>query len=308
LRRVKVLVTGANGSLGLAVARMLVRAGHFVVAFVHNVDEFRRFCREERVGIYEGDILDRSSVVAVDRCDAVVHCAHFPPRNYKLNWDAVRHALEAMRPGGYFVYPGDARIYERPQHGRVTPDHPRTKGRREDEIRIDLERAALAEGGTIVHLAEIYGPGVRGGRLPRAFRRAVAGKRIWFSGDLDAAVEFLYVDDAARALVAPLGRPISRGRIYAAPGPRPIAPRSFIDLIHRSLGRAPTVCTLPRPLDRLLRRMYPEPRFPAEFVYAGRPQPLLDGSRIRRELGWMPEVPYGEGVQRTIRWLREADR
>lgn len=304
----KVLVTGANGSLGLAVARMLVRAGHFVVAFVHNVDEFRRFCREERVGIYEGDILDRTSVAAVDRCDAVVHCAHFPPRSYELNWDAVRHALEAVRPGGYFVYPGDARVYERPEEGRVTPDCPRVKGRREDEVRIDLERAALAEGGTIVHLAEIYGPGVRGGRLSRAFRRAVAGKRIWFSGELDAPVEFLYVDDAARALVAPLGRPVARGRVYTAPGPDPIAPRSLIELIHRSLGRAAGVSRIPQPLERLQRRLNPEPRFPAEFTYARRPPPLLDGSRSRRELGWVPEVSYDDGVRRTVRWLRGDDR
>lgn len=319
----KVIVTGANSSLGLAAARMLVRAGHYVIAFVHNVDEFRRLCREERVGVLEGDILDRSSVTAVDRADAVVHCAHFPPRDHGLNWDALRHALEAVRPGGYFVYPGDVRAYTRPQSGgegegaegggegggeelrRVGPDAARAAARREDALRLDLERAVLAQSGTVIHLAEIFGAGVRGGRLARAFRLAVAGRRTWFPGALDVPHEFVHVDDAARALVAPLGRRVARGRAYAAPGPAPVTPREFIESIYRSLGRRPRVGSLPDLWMRVRRAAAPDPCFPAEFAYAAGPLPLLDGSRILAELGWMAEVPYGEGVRRTARWLRE---
>lgn len=307
LRRVKVLVTGANGSLGLATARMLVRAGHYVIAFVHNVEEFRRLCREERVGVFKGDILDRSSVNAVDRADAVVHCAHFPPRSYKLNWDAVRHALEAVRPGGYFIYPGDARIFANGTDGRVGPDEPKQPTMREDEVRLDLERAVLAESGTVVHLAEIYGPRVRGGRLVDSFRRAAADKTVWFSGDLEAPHEFLYIDDAARALIAPVGRRVARGRVYTAPGPGPITPEELIALVFRSLGEPPRVRSMPAPLEAISRRFRPEPRFPGEFVHPSQPPPLLDGSRIRGELGWVPEVPYEEGVRRTVKWLRGAE-
>jgi len=307
LRRVKVIVTGANGSLGLAVARMLVRAGHYVIAFVHNVGEFRRLCREERVGVLEGDILDRASVAAVDRADAVIHCAHFSPRSHDQLWDALRHGLEAVRPGGYFVYPSDARVYELPEGGgRVDPDHPKRLDRREDEVRADLERAVLAEAGTVIHLAEVYGPEVRGGRLVRAFRRALSGRRVRFPGPLDATHEFLHIDDAARALIAPLGRRVSRGRAYTAPGPAPLTAREFLELIYRSSGRGPRVKAASRLWLWLKRSIAPDPRFPAEIVYGTRRLPLLDGARILRELGWLAEVPCTEGVRRTVKWLRQA--
>jgi dTDP-glucose 4,6-dehydratase len=32
---------------------------------------------------------------------------------------------------------------------------------------------------------------------------------------------------------------------------------------------------------------------------------LLNSSKIRRELGWVPEVAFDEAMQRTVAWYRE---
>lgn len=304
----RVTVTGATGTLGLACVHMLVRAGHQVRAFVRVPEDFRRRCSEERVEVVQGDILDRADVAgATDGAEAVIHCVDFPPRQFALNWDAVRHALEGARPG-QFVMPGNVWVYGPPQSERVGPDHPKASPTRLGAVRADLEKAVLAEGGTIVHLSEVYGPRVWKGHLGTTFARALAGKTVWFPGDLDRAREFLYIEDAARALLAPLGRRQARGADYTAPGYAAITPREFVSLIFKATGRPPRLRSLPLAWSRAAGLLRSERRALREFSYLLERPILFDGARIRRELGWMPEVDYADGVRRTVRWLRKRER
>jgi len=308
LRGMRVTVTGATGTLGLACVQALVRAGHQVRAFVRVPEHFRRRCSEQRVEVVQGDILDRGDVAtATDGAEAVVHCVDFPPRQFALNWDAVRHALEGARPG-QFVMPGNVWVYGPPQSERVGPDHPKASPTRLGAIRSDLEKAVLAEGGTIVHLSEVYGPGIWKGHVLSMFERALAGRTVWFPGDLDRPREFLYIEDAARALLAPLGQRQARSADYTAPGYAAITPREFVSLIFKAAGRAPRLRSLPLAWLRAADLLRSQRRALREFSYLLEQPILLDGTRIRRELGWMPEVDYADGVRRTVRWLRKRER
>ncbi len=301
----RVTVTGASGTIGLATVNMLVRAGHQVRAFVRTAARLRGRCREERIEVVEGDILDRAAVAAaLSGADAVIHCVDFSLREFALSWDALRHALEALRPGGQFVYPGVVWVFGPTEDGRVGPEHPKTSPARLGAVRADLEKAVTAEGGTVVRLPDVYGPGVLRGPLHDMFERALTGKTIRVLGDLDRAVEYLYIEDAARALIAPLGRPQGRGRDYHAPGFAPTTPRQFAALIFTSAGGAPRLRSLSPRWLRLLALTRRDRRAASELGYMYENPILLDGTRTRRELGWMPEVDYADGVRRTVRWLR----
>ncbi len=305
----QVTVTGATGTIGTAAVQMLVRAGHQVRAFVCQAAAFRGRCPEERVQVVEGDLLDRAAVAAaLEDVDAVVHCVDFPAREFALTWDATRFALEALRPGGQFVLPGNVWVYEPPAGGRIGPDHPKASPARLGEVRADLEKAVTAEGGTVIHLPDVYGPGVTGGGLHGIFRRALAGRTVWYPGDLDRPLEFLYIEDAARALVAPLGRRQARGADYTAPGYASTTPREFVALVFKSVGRRPRLRSLPLAWLRALDAIHPERRGLRDLAYLRECSILLDGTRIRRELGWMPEVDYADGARRTIKWLRAQQR
>jgi nucleoside-diphosphate-sugar epimerase len=305
----QVTVTGATGTIGMASVKMLSRAGHEVRAFVREAERFRNCYPDEQVDVAEGDILDRAAVAAaLEDADAVIHCVDFPAQDFALNWDATRFTLEALRAGGQFVLPGNVWVYGPPQSERVAADHPKESPARLGEIRADLEKAVAAEGGTVVHFPEVYGPGVSSGRLHGIFQRALAGKSVWFPGDLDRPIEFLYIEDAARALVAPLGRRQARGADYTAPGTAPTTPRDFVCQVFKATGRPGRLYSLPLAWMRALDALHPQRRATRELSYLLECSTLFDGSLIRRELGWVPEVGYADGIRRTVRWLRDPRR
>jgi dihydroflavonol-4-reductase len=75
---VKVLVTGATGLLGCAIARELVGRGHGVRALVRPSSDLAPLAGLS-VEVARGDVLDAASVrVALAGCDAVVHAAGLP--------------------------------------------------------------------------------------------------------------------------------------------------------------------------------------------------------------------------------------
>ena len=304
-----VTVTGATGTIGLACIEMLVRAGYRARAFVRRPAEFKRLCCEDRVEVVEGDILDRTGVAkALGATDAVIHCVDFPPSQFSLNWDALRFVLEGLGPGRQFVYPGNVWVYDPPEDGRVGPDHPKDSPVRLGQIKADLEKAVTGEGGTVVNLPEVYGPGVRKGRLHSWFERALAGKTVHIPGDPNRIWEPLYIADAARALVAPLGRSRARGEGYAASGYVPTTPQEFVELVFKAAGHEPRIRPLSVGLSRLAALLHRETRAQRDLSYLDERSVLLDSSQIRQELGWLPEVDHREGVRRTIRWLRERNR
>jgi nucleoside-diphosphate-sugar epimerase len=302
----RVTVTGASGTLGLACTEMLLRAGHRVRAFVRSEERFRDLVSDPRADVIAGDIRERAEVAeAVEGMDAVLHCVAFPPSQYTDNWDALRHALEGLKPGGQFVFPGNLWVYGPPESDRVGPSHPKASPSRLGRIRADLEKAVTAEGGTVVHLPDVYGPGVRSGRIHALFDRAFSGKKTYLHGDLDRPIEFLYLADAARALIAPLGRRQARGIDYTAAGYRPTTPREFVTLIYRAAAREPRVRSISIRVARAMDLLNVERRQLSDLYYLEECSTLLDGRLIRSDLGWMPEVDYADGVRRTIRWLRE---
>ena len=303
----RVTVTGATGTIGLACVHAAIRAGHQVRAVVRRPAEFQRRCRDERVEAVEGDILDRASAgAALEGSDAVIHCIDFPPRHFSLNWDALRHALEGLGARRQFIYPGNAWVYEPGAGERLGPNSPKNAPTALGAVRADLERAVTAEGGTVVHLPDVYGPGVRQGRLHAMFVRALAGQTARFPGDLDRPREFLYIDDAARALVAPLGKRQSHSVDYTAPGPAPITPREFAGLIFRAAGLSPRIRPTSIRWLRTAALLDPDRRALRDLLYLYERPILFDGTRLRRDLGWSPEVGYADGVRRTVRWLRES--
>jgi GDP-L-fucose synthase len=106
----------------------------------------------------------------------------------------------------------------------------------------------------------------------------------WGTGS--ASREFLYVDDAAEGIVRAAEtmedpEPINLGTNME------ISIRDLVELIARLVGFEGEIRWDPTKPD-------------------GQPRRCLDVTRARERLGWQAEVPFEEGLRRTIEWWRSA--
>jgi GDP-L-fucose synthase len=146
-----------------------------------------------------------------------------------------------------------------------------------------------------VMLVNLYGPGDNfdpetSHVIPALIRRCVeAASRgateivVWGTGK--ATREFLYVEDAARGIVAAMERLTDSEPVNLGAG-REISIRDLATTIAEHAG------------------------FPGKLVWDptkpdGQPRRCLDTTRARRLLGWTATTAFDEGLKRTIAWYHE---
>lgn len=203
-----VLVVGAAGGFGSAVAEAFARRGHRVRGLVRRV-------REEadagaRIEYVAGDAQDRSTLArAAESASVIVHAVYYP---YPY-WDpAMREVtakiIAAARDvGALLVFPGNVYGFG-PQTGRaLAEDAAQEATTRKGRLRAELEfmiARACDDGrmrGLVVRAGDFFGPSVRNGLVDRIFARAAAGKPMEVFGRVSMPHQWAYVPDLARLTV-----------------------------------------------------------------------------------------------------------
>jgi nucleoside-diphosphate-sugar epimerase len=126
----KILVTGATGKVGSRLATRLARRGDHVRALVR--DPERAASLREHVEIVKGDLLDPHSLhAAVRGLDAVVHCAAFfrgatAEQAHQTNDLGTQHLAAAARAASVkrFVFTSTGLVYGPNGGGLANEDHP----------------------------------------------------------------------------------------------------------------------------------------------------------------------------------------
>ena len=318
----KVLVTGASGLLGGAVARAVRDAGHAVTTFQ------RRPSGVPGVDDVLGSVTDAAAVArAVEGCDAVVHLA----AKVSLTGDAADFErvnvggsatlVGAMRAAGVprlvFVSSpsvahagssivGDDALPADPAHARG--DYARTKAL--------AERAALAEDSADLRVVAVrphlvWGPGDTQ-LVERIVTRAAAG-RLPLLDHGTALVDSTYVDNAASGIAAALERvDVVHGNAYVLTNGEPRTLADLMTGICRAGGAVPPRASLPSGVARLAGSLVeavwrvrpgedepPMTRFLAEQLSTAH---WFDQRRTQRDLEWTPTVSVDEGLARLGAW------
>jgi len=204
------LVLGSTGSLGSAIVNELTSSGMPVRALVRSPDKARKvFTSPDKVELVEGSVEDvRTLEKAFDGVETFHNCINAP----YSNWSALpaihgRIIDAASKAKACMVFPGNVYIYGHCGTEKVREDHPRNPCSKKGSIRLGLEDTfmRLSREGTvpcvIVRFPDYYGPNaasVAGG----IFRSALKNKKARWPGRLDAIHEFIYISDAAKAMVA----------------------------------------------------------------------------------------------------------
>lgn len=225
----RVLVTGAFGSIGMVVARELLDRGHRVRCFDLRTETNLRRQRglDGSAEVMWGDVSDASSVTqAVDAQDAVIHCAAilFPDSEAQLeraravNVDGTRHVLDAMRQSAQhpmLVFPSSITVYgkgrfegaPRGPEDPLAPTHHYARHKIECEEMIRASNLAW----TIFRIGVCVEPGMSSKLTRESLRRM-------FEVSLDTRVEYVHPTDVARAMVNALERPEARSKVLMIGG------------------------------------------------------------------------------------------
>lgn len=314
----RVLVTGASGLLGRAVAAEVLAAGHEVRCFQ------RRPSGVAGADDLLGSVTDPDAVAAAVRGqDAVVHLAAKvslagdPAEFDRVNVDGTRNVVDAAGTEGIrkFVQvsspsvahagssiTGDDALVADPRRARG--DYARTKAEAEllalaadaDDFRVVAVRPHLVWGPGDTQLVERVVERARRGRLPLLDSGA-------------ALIDTTYIDNAASAIAAALARVDAiHGRSYVVTNgePRPVA--ELLAGICVAAGVTPPRWRVPASVARAAGSVIetawrvkpgadepPMTRFLAEQLSTAH---WFDQRRTRADLQWTPAVSLDEGFRR----------
>jgi len=311
----RILVTGGAGFIGSNIVDAYIEAGHHVIV----VDDLSSGSRANlNLAAHWSHVDVRSDeierVIEAERPDVVNHHAaqisvrrsvEAPVVDASVNVVGSLHVLEAARKHGVrrviFASTGGA-IYGEVDHGLADELHPckplspYAVAKFSVERYLDYYRATYGLETLVLRYANVYGPRQdphgEAGVVAIFIKRILAGIAPSIFGDGEQTRDFVYVEDVVRANVAALDLPI-HGDASA--------------VFNIATGTEVSVNTLWRTLATIAGSTldaYHEPPKPGDLRRS-----VLDPSRAKRELGWIPSVKLAEGVARTWEWFaaRESE-
>ena len=236
-----IVVTGGTGFLGRALLSALVREGHSPVALVRRPDAASEIAARHGASVraIEADPTSAHAIRQTLRNAAPKIVFHLAGgrvasssgglrENLAANLTPTVELIEALEGASLdaFVLVSTGEVYGR-QDGPFHEDLPTRPSTAYAASKVAAEAVVLGLHGArglpaiVARLGVVYGPGpwasVSGGSasgmlLPRLISAALAGKRFPMSPGTQTR-DFLYVEDAARALIALSVAPRARGRI-----------------------------------------------------------------------------------------------
>ncbi|HRJ41174.1 MAG: NAD-dependent epimerase/dehydratase family protein [Caldilineaceae bacterium] len=323
----KVLVTGATGFLGQALARRLCGLGADVSGLGRNPAVLARL---EREGIrpISADLADGEAIRAACQGQEIVFhagalAAPWGKREdfYKSNVlgtqnvtagceaSGVQRLVHVSTPSVYFGLDSLESVREdAPLPARPVNEYARTKLLAEGEV-----DRAFGRGLPVITIRPraIFGPGDTT-ILPRLIARLKTG-RLPIIGDGRNVIDMTYVENVVDALLLCAASPLATlGKKYNITNGEPTPLWPLIEKLCMALSYPYPKRHIPYPLAdgvaALLEVVYcllpgqPEPPLTRYSVALLAKNTTLDISAARRELGYQPRVSVAEGFQDFVEW------
>ncbi len=309
----KVLITGAAGFIGSAIARRMVADGHAVVG----VDNFITGKRENldsvggRMEFHDLDIRDRDGLARLcNGVEVIFHEAALPsvPKSVKDPLTSHAHNVEgtlavllAARAGGVrrVVYAASSSAYGEsptlPKHEQMIPAPISRYAVQKLTGELYMQSFTRVYGLETVSLRyfNVFGPfqaadSPYSGVLAKFITAALANESPTVYGDGLQSRDFTYIDNVVEANLLAAAAPASvvSGNVYnAACGERHTLLDTFRLISEMTGFRGELQFGPPREGDIL--------------------HSLADIGRAHRDLGYTPHISFSEGLRRTIAWYAQ---
>lgn len=303
-----ILVTGAAGLIGSAVARQLLVRGARVIA----VDDFSLGVWKdahpglawEQVDVAGDDLTAR---LATHRIDAVVHAAAHPggrslqepSSNVRVNTFGSMRLFEwCARSKIPVIYLSSSAVYGEQPPAPISESAPLTPGTVYAVCKVACEGfLRILEAGyglrwTVLRLFATYGAGHRPsahqGIVNVMLTQLLAGDQLIVRGSLERVRDLVYVDDAAQAIVACLFNEATRGHVLNVGTGVPVTIRELIAALCDTLGRRANDVSITE----------------AEPTLGDPHYSVADASALTR-FGVVPRLGLRDGLERLLHERRE---
>ncbi|MGE5596209.1 MAG: dTDP-glucose 4,6-dehydratase [Hyphomicrobiales bacterium] len=309
----RVLVTGGCGFIGSHVVRALLADGHEVT----NLDKLTYASNQANVAdvaaspayrFVHGDICDPELVPLLVRdADLVLNFAaetHVdrslldPAAFVRTDIEGVVCLLEAVRrhPEARLVHMSTDEVFgslppgvEADEDAPFAPSSPYSASKAAAELQLRAYASTYGLPLTVIRCCNVYGPAQHIEKfIPLFTTRALAGQELPLYGDGLQEREWLFVEDLVAAVRLVVAEPASE------PGVRAIHVGSGERVANIEVARK--ICALVGAPHHLIRPVTDRPGHDRRYA--------LDVSRLRAR-GWAPQVPFDEGLARTIRWYAD---
>lgn len=304
----KALVIGGNGFIGTHLVDALLDAGHKAVVFDRYPSRYRE--QNPRVDYISGDFANHGEVEkAVQGIDWVFHLAYTtlpqtsnddPVYDVRSNVVDTLQLLEACKVNGVrkviFISSGGT-VYGIPRQTPIPEDHPNepmcsygiSKLTIEKYLKLFHQQWGLDY--VVARLSNPYGalqnPFAKQGAIGVFLGNVMQGQPITVWGDGEVVRDYIYIKDAAQALV--LAAEYEAG---------PEQPRIFNVGYGRGYSLNEIIEEIKKVVDMPVQVNY-TPARPVDV-----PINVLDVSRAARAFEWQPKVDLSEGLAETWRWIK----
>ena len=314
-----VLVTGANGFIGNALCRRMLAEGWRVRGAIRTYAK-KHLLPQGVDGVEIGTIDSNTEwEPALDDIDAVVHLAarvHImdessvdPIIEYrKINVDGTKHLARIAESKNVrrFVYVSSIKVNGEGRSDSYTAEDPPAPvdsyAISKLEAEMVLKNIADETGLEVVILRPplVYGPGVKANFLqligtinrgiPLPLARIKNQRSIIFLGNL--------VD----AVLICINHPRAAGKTFLLSDGKDVSIAELIQKISSALGKPSRLFPFPLDLLRFLAKMTGR----SNSVNRLLDSLIVDNSRIRTELDWIPPFSVEEGLRETAKWYLKA--
>jgi len=313
MKNKNIVVTGGAGFLGSHVVRLLIEKNNYVVV----LDDFsngklahlKPLENNPRLKIIRGDVSKSDNVKrAFDGCQIVIHLAVLCLRQslrepHHINEVIVKGTMNCLDVAlankvELFLNCSSSEVYGTaayiPMHERhpLHPETPYAAAKVAQDMYVFSYGRTYGLPWTTIRPFNMYGPnshwqGFRGELIPRMIVRAMNQQPLLIFGDGNQTRDFIYVEDAARAVIAMAENPASRNKCINFCSGVEISVRQIAELICNCFDLDP---------NRFIQKQPPRPGDVKRH--------LGDNSKFKELLGFTPQITIEEGLRRTIAWFQ----